>query len=328
MKKLICICLIFCLLLTLASCSATETSTQSFFLMDTVITVTLYTSTKVAEPIFMQCRAILEELDALWSRTKGESDVCRFNASSDGISDADARTFHLISTALEVTTKTDGAFDITVAPLVTLWQSCAEEDRLPNEAELDACLQIVGAQNLTLTDGGICKSESRVQMNLGGIGKGAAISILINYLNTCAITGGLVSFGSNVAVFGSKPDGSSFRIALRDPTQDSGIAGTLLLGDGEVLSVSGDYERYHTIGGERYHHILDPATGYPSQSGLTSVAVICRDGALADALSTALFVMGIDAAMEFYASGVFDFEAIFIASDGTVTATRDGLLQN
>lgn len=161
-------------------------------------------------------------------------------------------------------------------------------------------------------------------MDLGGIGKGAAISKLIEYLKTTDIPGGVVSFGSNVAVFGEKRDGSDYRIALRDPFKEGEYAGVLTLSADDVLSVSGDYERYYTINGEKYHHILDPKTGYPAQSGLSSVAVVCSDGALADALSTALFVMGEDAAQELYSAKVFDFEAIFIATDGTLTQT-DGM---
>ena len=134
-------------------------------------------------------------------------------------------------------------------------------------------------------------------------------------------TGGLVSFGSNVAVFGEKPDHSPFRVALRDPKNPKGTVGVLTLSPGQVLSVSGDYERYVEIDGQRYHHLLDPKTGYPFDRGLSSVAVVTENGALADALSTALFGMGKEKAMAFYESGVFSFEALLIGSDGSMTAT-------
>ncbi|MBE6700134.1 MAG: FAD:protein FMN transferase, partial [Ruminococcaceae bacterium] len=106
-----------------------------------------------------------------------------------------------------------------------------------------------------------------------------------------------------------------------NPKAEDGYAGVLNLQAGQILSVSGDYERYYTINGEKYHHILNPQTGYPAQSGLCSVAVICSDGALADALSTALFVMGEEKARAFYESKVYDFEAVFIDENGNVITT-------
>ncbi len=317
------LCLLLCLAFAMpfASCQREERQEKNFFLMDTPITVTLYTDKKTAEPIFNSCRAILSELDALWSRTKTDSDVGRFNTSETAHS-LDPRTASLIAKAMDVSQKTSGAFDITVAPVVNLWQQSEETGTLPTDSELQTALSLVGSQNLTISDKTLTKTEKNVQIDLGGIGKGAAISVLISYLKACnGVRGGLVSFGSNVAVFGEKPDGKPFRIALKNPKNESGYAGVLHLQDGEILSVSGDYERYYTIDGEKYHHILDPQTGYPAQSGLCSVAVICSDGALADALSTALFVMGEENARAFYESNVYDFEAVFIDENGNVTTT-------
>ena len=193
---------------------------------------------------------------------------------------------------------------------------------MPSDLALSDALMAVGYQKLTLQDGRLSCSESDVRIDLGGIGKGAAIGLLLEHLEKSGADGGVISFGSNVAVFGEKPSGDPFRIAIRDPKYGSATVGTLLLKPGQILSVSGDYERYVTIGGERYHHILDPKTGYPADTGLSSVAVITSDGALADALSTALFVMGEDAAMELYRNESFDFEAIFIGSDGALHCTE------
>ena len=147
---------------------------------------------------------------------------------------------------------------------------------------------------------------------------------MLAYLTSLQLRGGLITFGSNVTVFGSKSDGQAFRIGLRDPQNANASVGTLLLPDRQVLSVSGDYERFVTVQGEKYHHILDPQSGYPADTGLSSVAVIAADGVLADALSTALFVMGKDRALEFYRADLYEFEAILIDSNGTLTVT-DGL---
>lgn len=290
--------------------------------MDTLITVTLYADKADTEPIFRECRRILSELDSLWSRTKEESDTVRLNRSDVGLSALDERTVDLIRTAIDVSEQTNGAFDITVLPLILLWQDCEVAQSMPTREALTTALDRVGYTRLTVVNDTFVSKEPNTEIDFGGIGKGAAITALIDYLKTTDVRGGLVSFGSNVSVFGKKSDGSEFRIGLRDPFDRSAYAGALTLKVGEVLSVSGGYERYYTIGGEQYHHILDPQTGYPSDSGLASVAVICRDGALADALSTALFVMGEDDAMTLYHSDVYDFEAVFIRSDGSIRVTR------
>ena len=288
--------------------------------MDTPITVTLYTDQKTAEPIFDACRTLLVEYDDLWSRTKSESDVGRFNT-SEVSTDIDSRTAALIQKAIDVSQKTSGAFDITIAPVVQLWQTSQERGSLPTDDEMQLALFNVGENELTIAQNTLSKTKSGVQIDLGGIGKGAAISALVNYLASCNICGGIVSFGSNVAVFGEKPDGKPYRIAIKNPKTPGKYAGVLRMQAGEVLSVSGDYERFYTIDNQTYHHIINPKTGYPAESGLCSVAVICSDGALADALSTALFVMGKEKALAFYESKMYDFEAVFIDANGNVSTT-------
>lgn len=327
MKKIFCLllaCLI--LLIPLSSCARpTQKVSDSFYLMDTLITVTLYAPTDTdTDAIFSKCEAILSELDLLWSRTKEDSDTTRFNRSQAGELSVDPRTRTLIRKALSVSAITDGAFDITVAPILSLWQECEEAQRLPTDVEMEAAVGITYVSAISIFDGMVSKSYGKTEIDFGGIGKGAAVTALAEYLDACPIEGALISFGSNVAVVGSKPDGSAFRVAVKNPIDGNDYAKVVELSPGEVLSVSGDYERYYTIGGEKYHHIIDPTTGYPADTGLCSVAVICSDGAYADALSTALFVMGEERARMLYASGDYTFEAIFITSDGAVSTT-DGL---
>lgn len=303
-------------------CRAPTVHTEAFFFMDTVIGVTLYTEDGAkANELFDDCRTLLGELDRLWSRRDGTSEIAAFNDSAEGLNTPDPRTLSLIFSALDAARKTNGAFDPTVTPLIDLWEAAGENGKLPTDAALGEALSHVGYERVQITEGRIEKNDPTVTLDLGGIGKGAAIQALLEHLESSGVEGGLITFGSNVAVFGKKPDGEPFRIALRDPKTAGATVGVLQLGAGEVLSVSGDYERYVTVDGKRYHHILDPASGYPAESGLSSVAVIASDGALADALSTALLVMGKDRALEFYKSGVYSFEAILIGSDGSLTAT-------
>ena len=325
MKRILILMLCVCLVIpSLGGCVKSDEQTKSYLFMGTVIKITLLeTNADEAEPIFARCGEILSELDALWSRTAEGSDVSRINRNE--IFTPDPRTVNLIRSAIAVTNATDGAFDITVAPLVTLWETCEEAGRLPTEAEMTNLLSLVGIEGIAIDGDRIIKASPEVQIDLGGIGKGAAIDALIDYLESCPVQGGLVSFGSNVAVFGKKASGEPFHVAIRDPKDPNGVIGSLTMQSGEVLSVSGDYERYVTIDGVRYHHILSPQTGYPAETGLASVAVVAKDGAEADALSTALFVMGMDAADAFYRTSAYSFEAVFVLADNT-TATTAGIM--
>ncbi len=323
MKKLVFL-LAICLLCTgFSGCRKQDKHSESLFFMNTVIGITLYTEDgELADRLFAECRTLLGELEALWARQRETSEIAGFNASEEGGEVLDPRTRHLLETAISISQKTNGAFDMTVAPLVELWETAGACNALPSKEALSQALAAVGYRQLILEEGTLYKTNPNVMIDLGGIGKGAATTLLIEHLSSSGVDGGLVSFGSNVAVFGKKPSGEEFRVAIQDPHDAAGRIGKLTLPEGSVLSVSGDYERYVTVDDVRYHHILDPKTGYPAKSGLSSVAVISFDGAEADALSTALFVMGKDAALTLYASGACRFEAIFVEENGTVTATE------
>lgn len=305
----------------LCGCGNSQRKTAEFWSMGTAVTVTLYGSDAAAAAGSALAESTLAELDGLWSLNHADSDISRLNASDDGISNADEGTVALVRQAQELSALTGGSFDITLAPLSALWQECGKADRLPTAEEISVRLAHVGTAALTADGKALGKPEG-TEVDLGAIAKGAAVAILAEKLSAVdGIRGGLISMGSCVVGFGAKPDGKPFRVSVRDPKKRNEIAGTLTLEAGQVLSVSGDYERFVTIGGKNYHHILDPATGYPSDSGLSSVAVIAQDGPTADALSTALMVMGEDAARSLYRSGKLAFEAVFFRCDGTISVT-------
>ncbi|MDD2955896.1 MAG: FAD:protein FMN transferase, partial [Oscillospiraceae bacterium] len=145
------------------------------------------------------------------------------------------------------------------------------------------------------------------QLDLGGVAKGAAGDVAREIAEEMGIRSGYISIGGNVAVIGQRPDGRDFRFGVRDPRGDaSEYIGTVSF-PGKTMATSGDYERYFVEDGKTYHHIIDPRTGYPDDSGLISVSVIAKDGALADYLSTALFIGGLEAALARSADPEFDF---------------------
>ncbi len=322
-----CILALFFLLSVLPSCRQNNKHTDEFYGMGTYVSVMLYGTREGAEKGFSLARSTVAELDALWSRTVAGSDISRLNESDTGISDADARTVALIAKSVVLSALTDGTFDITLADLTDLWELCGEEDRLPTSAELSERLARIGTEQLTVSGTQITKPLG-VKIDLGAIAKGATAEIVTEKLRSIeGVTSGLVSFGSCVAVFGEKPDGKPYKVAIKNPKDTAKTVGCVTLSDGDILSVSGDYERYVTIEGQKYHHILDPKTGYPTESGLSSVAVVTKVGADADALSTAFMVMGEERTLAFYASGGIAFEAILIRSDGTLIRTDSVLFE-
>ena len=304
------------LLLPLAACSREEYRRITIFTMDTPVTIQINSSYSGADHVLAECERILNRLDGLLSRTREGSDVWRINHNlvTEGL---DADTVALLRTAIYVSEQTDGAFDVTVAPLIELWETCRDAGRLPEESELERARGLVDYRALTLEGDTLTKSDADVRIDLGGIAKGYAADVVADYLRSCGVEYGLVNFDSCIAAVGEKPDGSPFRIAIRDPSDTSGVVGYVTL-DGGVLSVTGDYERYYEIDGQRYHHVLSPRTGRPAETVWHSVAVVCGSGAVADAMSTALFVAG-DYERYYAALRGTDlaFEGVFTGDGGT-----------
>lgn len=308
------------LLLSLAACSRENYRRITIFTMDTPVTIQINASHSEAGDVLAECERILDRLDRLFSRTREGSDVWRINHSlvTEGL---DADTVELLQTAIHVSEQTNGAFDVTIAPLIELWEACRDEGRLPETAELERAREFVDYRALTLEGDTLTKSDVDVMVDLGGIAKGYAADVVVDYLRSRGVEYGLVSFGSCIAVVGEKPNGAPFRIAVRDPSDPSGVVGYVSLSDG-VLSVTGDYERYYEIGGQRYHHVLSPRTGLPAEAVWHSVAVVCGSGAVADAVSTALFVAG---DYERYYAALhgteLEFEGVFTGDGGTSAST-------
>ncbi len=327
----------------LVGCGETSV-TRSSFLMDTVITYSL--TNPEADKIINECDDIISENEMLLSAHITESLVSEFNETGAAPLTNDT-FFDNYKIAASVYTQTNGAFDITVAPLVTLWDIAhpSADWTPPSDADITSLLSHVGMDKL---DGGLShltRADSQTEIDLGGIAKGYTLGTVLEYIEgNYPAAYGTVSFGGNVALVGNKPDGALWKVGIKNPFDTAKLIGTLSLDSG-IVSVSGSYERFVDYNGTRYHHIIDPVTGYPSGSDLVSVSVwvdtsdpFCdkkNAGAYADALSTALFVMGHDAAlqhyekvmageMEEYAIDNLKFEAVLIKADGTVTVT-DGL---
>lgn len=297
------------------------------FAMDTLLDIRLHGNT--ADSLEAECTELVSSLEVKLSATIDTSEVSSFNNSERGYTFSD-ETSSLLSLALRVSDAV-GGFDITVYPLVELWDiSHAADDWTPPDSdEISDALVHVGADKISLQGNYLEKTDPKTKIDLGGIGKGWAVGSLASTLaDEYPEAWGTLSFGGNVATVGNKPDGD-YNIALRDPSGD-GLVGEIRIESG-IVAVSGGYERYVDYDGRRYHHIIDPATGYPSESDLLSAAVYVSEvtpeaGALADALSTALFVLGYERAVRLVDSGALDelcgceVGLVLITSDGSITS--------
>lgn len=220
-----------------------------------------------------------------------------------------------------------GAFDITVGALSRLWNidAYSGEDNieylLPTNAQLSEAMKTCGYQNLFLEDGST-RLEEGSQMDLGAIGKGMALDGIRSFLEKQgnAVSGGVISLGGSILTWGTKQGELPWQIGIVDPSDTTSYVGTLSLSGVWCVSTSGDYERYVEVDGVRYHHILDPRTGYPADSGVRSVTVLSKSGLLSDALSTACFVLGIEDGMEL--AKRYHAEILFVDSDGELVLSE------
>lgn len=296
-----------------------EKYTNADFAMDTVVSETLYTS---GADINTQIGEKLREMETtLLSWTEENSQISQLN-NADGktmeVSDDLAADLEKIR---QLSQDSNGAFDPTLGKIIRLWDIAGENPHVPDQSEIDTLLPEVGYEkiqvdgnNVTLLDG--------CTLDLGAVGKGMGCDLIMDYLRSQPDVSGMILNlgGSSVMTYGEKPDGSPWKVALTDPRDTEGdYLGAITLDANQFLSTSGDYEKYFIEDGIRYHHILDPKTGYPVQNGLTSVTIVCDQGYLADGLSTACFVLGLDAAKPLLEK--YDAEAVFVDEDKNVYVT-------
>lgn len=296
-----------------------ELYNQGVFAMDTYMSLSAYGS-KGEEAVKSAIEEI-ERLDGIWSVGKKDSEVAKINRDGKGKISED--TISVVKKALELSESTEHAFSITVYPLMELWGFTSGEYQVPTTKDIHEKLSLVDDTKVVLEkESGKLTLGSGQQMDLGGIAKGFTSARIIEIWKKMGISSGMVSLGGNVQVLGSKPDGSDWKIGVQKPGDKEGnMLGVLSVKDCAVIT-SGGYERYFEEAGKTYHHILDTRTGAPSESGLTSVTIVSKDGTLADGLSTSLFVMGREKAIAYWKEHREEFETILVEEDGTIYVTE------
>lgn len=288
------------------------------YAMNTVIEQKWYGES--ADTVYTGMETKTREIESVLSLHLSQSEIAAINENA-GVQPVEVsqRTFDLLQRAKELSEQSDGAFDITIAPVVELWGITSDHPHVPTDEELAQAMALMGLEDLVLDEEACTAYLTRPGMaiDLGGIAKGWTADQLREYARELGAERGYVSLGGNLMIIGERPDGDPFKFGLRDPQGDaSTYLGTVTLKDGYTMATTGGYERYFEEDGIRYHHVLDPRTGYPADSDLLSVAVISKDGTLADYLSTTLFVQGLEAAKA--AAGSEDYALVMVDQENNV----------
>ncbi len=252
------------------------------------------------------------------------SEIYRMNHSDDSV-EVSHDVYEWIKESLAICEDTDGALNPGIGVLAHLWDIGGDHARVPSKAEIKEAKNQIDAKaiNIEETDK-VSIDPDKVQVDLGAVGKGAAADAVMRYLKSAEnISGALISVGGSLCVYGEKPDQSSWTVGIQDPRAEDGVMlGKVEVSGGTFVSTSGDYEKYIEQDGKRYHHILDSKTGYPSESGLISVTIVCESGIDSDALSTACFVLGMEKSLPILEK--YDAEAVFVDEEHGVCKT-DGV---
>lgn len=322
------------MIFSLSACRQEEKpKVQQLVAMDTAVTFSVYgpNGAEAAE----QAADLMRELEGELSRTDENSQVSRLNDANGESVILDGSLPELLAAAKDYSTLTGGAFDVTIAPLADAWGFTTEAQRVPAPEELTAALARIGSGKIQMEshNGGTqVQMEPGQKIDLGGLAKGYASDRIEGIFAAMEIPRAVVDLGGNIYVRGTRPDGTPWRTGVRDPQNVEQLAAVLLLQDAFAIT-SGGYQRYFEEDGTRYHHILNPADGYPAESGLLSVTLVADangwssqehvpgNGTMCDALSTALFVMGEEASLQFWRTSALAFDLVLVTEDGRVVLT-------
>lgn len=276
------------------------------FCLDTVVTLTAYG--KGADKAIDKAFDRINEIEQKFSAYLKNSEIYKINNSPyNTFVKVDKEVYDLIKRALEFSDMTDGAFDITLKPISDLWGIGTENEKVPTNEEIKVALDKIGWKNVELDENtyAVKLKKEGMALDLGGIAKGYASDEAARVLSECGIENACLDLGGNIVVMGEMPLGlfesikygkrfRPFTIGIQEPDAPRGQSGQPVTVENGSVVTSGDYERYFEKNGERYHHIFDPKTGMPAKSGVRSATVIAKEGTVADALSTAFFVIGND----------------------------------
>ncbi|MEG0035130.1 MAG: FAD:protein FMN transferase [Oscillospiraceae bacterium] len=324
-RRFIVLCLTLSFALTLCGCNfspAPEKQSISGFYFDTVVTISAETKDETLLP---QALELCKAYEQLLSRTLEGSDVWKINHAKGQRVEISADTRKILEKAIEYSKLSEGGFDITIAPVVALWDFTQSDDdpknppALPSKSDIAAAAKLVDYRKIDLNEKGVLL-PAEMSIDLGGIAKGYITDRVSDFLLEHGVKNAVLNFGGNVFALGSKSDKEPWRIGIQDPNSQTGESIAVLELSNQTMVTSGIYERGFTLDGVCYHHLLDTKTGFPLQNGLASVTIICEKSVDGDGLSTACFALGEEKAMALI-EALDNTEAVFISRDREITAS-------
>ena len=308
---------------SLTGCREQDTlvSKQGFY-FDTVIKISISgKGKKASEKILDQCMALCQKYENIFSRTREDSEVYQINHRSTGSVKVSEDVQRLITAAMEYYKLSDGKFDITVAPLEDLWDFTGENPRVPSPDEIQEALDKVGMSGISLDGDTLTFENDAAMIDLGALAKGYIADRLKEFLGEQGVSKGVINLGGNVLTLGKKSDGSPWKVGIQKPFADRNELLAVVEADGRSVVSSGTYERYFEENNKRYHHVLDPATGYPVENSLTQVTILSDSSLQGDGLSTSCLLLGYEKGREL-AESLEGVEAAFVLEDGTIRTTE------
>ncbi|MBO5163184.1 MAG: FAD:protein FMN transferase [Ruminococcus sp.] len=314
---------VFCLTaLLVTGCGKKEPikGSRDIFAMDTYMNLQAYGD--APEDALEKAETEILRLEKLLSVTDNKSETYKLNASGGSPTEVDADVSELIRYGIDMGKKTKGSLDITVYPVLREWGFTTGEYNIPTDGRIDELLKNVDYSKIILDENTVTLPVG-AEVDFGAVAKGFTSDRVMEIFKENGVSSAIISLGGNVQTMGRKTDGSLWKVAVVDPFDTDKTLGIIETADKAVIT-SGNYERYFTgEDGRNYCHIIDPSTGRPAENGLVSVTIIGESGLMCDALSTAIFVMGRDKAVDFWRS-YDDFEMILVESNGNIVIT-DGI---
>jgi len=297
---------------------------ENKFLMGTIITQKVYgeKGQEAISKVFKEIERIENNLTV--NKPGGEINLLNETAGKTKVKLSD-EAISIIEESLEVSKLSGGAFDISIGPLVKAWGINTDTPTVPSDEKIKSLLKLVNYEDILVdTDSKTVELKKEgMAVDLGGIAKGYAGDRAVEIYKSLGVKSAYINLGGNLLAYGTKPDGSLWKIGIQDPRGITGEYVCIIEVADKSIVTSGDYERYFVKDGKKYHHIIDPHTGYPSNSGLISTTIVADSSMIADALSTATFVLGLDKGLELINS-LEEIEAVFITEDKKIYVT-DGL---
>lgn len=335
-RRILCALLCLAMMLPLAGCGETKESRSVLFAMDTTMTLVAYGKNREAG--LAAAESVIRSMDTMLDPENPGSSVYAINHANGENVVVPGQVADMMTAARQVYDQSGGALDLTVYPLLKLWGFIDQKYYVPYDYEIldelsKVCFDQVILTSFPSSGTYTVSMPSYGELSFGAVAKGCAADKAIESMRAAGVTSGIVSLGGNVQTLGLKPDGTQWRVGIEDPNKPgSSYVGVLNVGETAVVT-SGSYQRKFTdiTTGNTYHHILKPQSGYPVSNNLISATIICKDGTMADCLSTAMFVLGEVQSLNYWRSyGKTDgggFDMVLITKDNRIICTK-GLIED